>query len=143
MCRSTATAHPSRKRSSRTGSSPRSTTTIRRPGSSCSPRPVTLATTTGRSSNEAANAMSKTYMILGGGGSFGIHTAFYLLRNANPKKVIGVGRNLLRPEPFSLGIEREKGYEYHAYHLTYELDLLLELMDKVKPEIIVNYAAQG
>jgi len=24
--------------------------------------------------------MSKTYMILGGGGSFGIHTAFYLLQ---------------------------------------------------------------
>jgi len=87
--------------------------------------------------------MSKTYMILGGGGSFGIHTAFYLLKHANPKRVVGVGRNLLRPEPFSLGIEREKGYEYHAYHLTYELDLLLELMDKVKPEIIVNYAAQG
>ena len=87
--------------------------------------------------------MSKTYMILGGGGSFGIHTAFYLLEHANPKRVVGVGRNLLRPEPFSLGIEREQGYEYHAYHLTYELDLLLELMDKVKPEIIVNYAAQG
>jgi dTDP-glucose 4,6-dehydratase len=87
--------------------------------------------------------MSKTYMILGGGGSFGIHAAFYLLRHANPKRVVGVGRNLLRPEPFSLGIDREKGYEYHAYHVTYELDLLLELMDKVKPEVIVNFAAQG
>ena len=85
----------------------------------------------------------KTYAILGGGGSFGIHTAIYLLRNANPRKVIGIGRNPLRPEPFSLGIEREQGYEYHAYHLTYELDLLLELLDRVKPEVIVNYAAQG
>jgi dTDP-glucose 4,6-dehydratase len=85
----------------------------------------------------------KTYLILGGGGSFGIHTAFYLLRNANPKRVVGVGRNPLRPEAFSLGIEREKGYEYHAYHLTYELDLLLELLDKIKPEIIINFAAQG
>ncbi len=87
--------------------------------------------------------MAKTYMILGGGGSFGIHTAFWLLRNANPKRVIGVGRNPLRSEPFSLGVDREPGYEYHAYHLTYELDLLLELMDRVKPEVIVNYAAQG
>lgn len=85
----------------------------------------------------------KTYVILGGGGSFGIHTAFYLLRNANPRKVVGIGRNTLRPEPFSLGIERERDYEYHAYHITYELDLLLELLDKLKPEIIVNYAAQG
>lgn len=30
----------------------------------------------------------KTYAILDGGGSFGIHTAFYLLDHANPKKVI-------------------------------------------------------
>ena len=43
----------------------------------------------------------KTYVILGGGGSFGIHTAFYLLRNANPKRVVSIGRNPLRPEPFS------------------------------------------
>jgi len=85
----------------------------------------------------------KTYVILGGGGSFGIHTSLYLLRHANPKKVIGIGRNALRPEPFSLGIEREEGYEYHAYHLTYEMDLLLDLLDKIKPEVIVNFAAQG
>ena len=39
----------------------------------------------------------KTYAILGGGGSFGIHTAFYLLDHADPKKVIGIGRNPLRP----------------------------------------------
>jgi dTDP-glucose 4,6-dehydratase len=87
--------------------------------------------------------MGKTYAILGGGGSFGIHTAFYLLRHAAPDRVIGIGRNPLRPEPFSLGLEREAGYEYHAYHLTYELDLLLDLLDKTKPEVIINYAAQG
>ena len=85
----------------------------------------------------------KTYLILGGGGSFGIHTALYLLRNARPKRVVSVGRNPLRPAPFSLGIEREKNFEYHAYHLTYELDLLLDLLDRIRPEVIVNYAAQG
>ena len=85
----------------------------------------------------------KTYVILGGGGSFGIHAAFYLLRNANPRKVIGIGRNSLRPEPFSLGIQNEPAYAYHAYHVTYELDLLLEFLDTVRPEVIVNFAAQG
>src|SRR5471030_1888724 len=115
--------------------------TIRRDGSNFFKKRAIRATITGPLSIETT--MSKTYMILGGGGSFGIHTAFYLLQHANPKRVIGVGHNALRPEPFSLGIEREPGYEYHAYHITYELDLLLELIDRVKPEVIVNYAAQG
>ncbi len=87
--------------------------------------------------------MGKTYAILGGGGSFGIHTAFYLLDHAKPKKVIGIGRNPLRPEAFSLNVDKRDGYEYHARHLTYELDLLLELLDQEKPEVIINYAAQG
>ena len=87
--------------------------------------------------------MSKTWVILGGGGSFGIHTAFYLLQHAKPKRVVGIGRNLLRPEPFSLGIDKQPGYEYFAYHLTYELDLLLEQLDRIRPEVIINYAAQG
>jgi dTDP-glucose 4,6-dehydratase len=80
---------------------------------------------------------------LGGGGSFGIHAAFYLLDKANPKKIIGVGRNPLRSKPFSLGIDDRDGFEYHARHITYEFDLLLELLDKEKPDVIVNFAAQG
>jgi len=87
--------------------------------------------------------MGKKWVILGGGGSFGIHTAFWLLRNADPEKVIGIGRNPLRSRPFSLGIEKEKRYTYHARHLTYELDLLMEVLDKERPHYIVNYAAQG
>ncbi|HEY6280704.1 MAG TPA: GDP-mannose 4,6-dehydratase [Burkholderiales bacterium] len=85
----------------------------------------------------------KTYVVLGGGGSFGIHTSFYLLNNAKPKKVIGIGRNPLRPEPFSLNIDKQPNYQYHAYHVTYELDSLMELLDKEKPEVIINFAAQG
>ena len=87
--------------------------------------------------------MGKRYAILGGGGSFGIHSALYLLDHADPELVIGIGRNLLRPEPFSLNIEKRPRYEYHAYHVTYELDLLLELLDRKKPQVIVNFAAQG
>src|SRR5207302_10273184 len=104
------------------------------------------ATITGRLSNRSAGRnptfmAGKTYAVLGGGGSFGIHAAFYLLDHANPKKVIGIGRNPLRPEPFSLGIERRDGYVYHARHVTHELDLLLELLDREKPEVIINFAA--
>ncbi|MEM7744397.1 MAG: NAD-dependent epimerase/dehydratase family protein [Pseudomonadota bacterium] len=87
--------------------------------------------------------MSKKYLILGGGGSFGIHTAMYLLDNADHNGVIGIGRNPLREAPFSLNIDKREGYTYHARHLTYEMDLLLELLDEIQPDVIINYAAQG
>lgn len=87
--------------------------------------------------------MSRTYAILGGGGSFGIAAALYLLDHTDAKKVIGIGRNPLRPGAFSLGVEKRPRYEYYARHVTYELDLLLELLDREKPEVIVNFAAQG
>ena len=85
----------------------------------------------------------KKYCILGGGGSFGLHAAFYLLENVNPKKVIGIGRNFLREEPFSLNITNNSKYEYHAKHIYHEQDLLLEFLDKEQPEVIINFAAQG
>jgi dTDP-glucose 4,6-dehydratase len=86
----------------------------------------------------------RTYVVLGGGGSFGIHTSKYLLDHANPKKVIAVGRNPPRPEPFTLKVgDGDPRYAYHAYHVTYELDLLLRLLDKERPQVIVNFAAQG
>lgn len=86
----------------------------------------------------------KRYAVLGGGGSFGIHTSKYLLDQPDTERVIGVGRNPSRPEPFTLNVGRgDKRYSYHAYHVTYELDLLLDLLDKEKPQVIVNYAAQG
>ena len=52
--------------------------------------------------------MKNKYVILGGGGSFAIHTAFYLLKQDDTDSVTGIGRNLLRPEMFSLNIEKEK-----------------------------------
>lgn len=86
----------------------------------------------------------KTFIILGGGGSFGVHTAKYLLDHANPKKVIVVGRNPEKPEPFSLNVGRgDPRYAYHQIHLLHEQDRLFELFDAEKPEIIVCYAAQG
>ena len=50
--------------------------------------------------------MKKTYVVLGGGGSFGLHTSKYLLDHADPAKVIAVGRNLPKYECFTLGMSR-------------------------------------
>jgi len=86
----------------------------------------------------------KRYAVLGGGGSFGIHTSKYLLEQTDAERVIGVGRNPARPEPFTLNVGKgDKRYSYHAYHVTHELDLLLELLDRERPQVIINYAAQG
>ena len=88
--------------------------------------------------------MKKTYAVLGGGGSFGLHTSKYLLDRADPAKVIAVGRNLPKDECFTLGIgDGDPRYSYHAYHVNYELDLLMELLDREKPQVIINFAAQG
>ena len=88
--------------------------------------------------------MKKTYAVLGGGGSFGLHTSKYLLDHADPAKVIAVGRNLPKYDCFTLGIgDGDPRYSYHAYHVNYELDLLLELLDREKPQVLVNFAAQG
>ncbi len=86
----------------------------------------------------------KTYVILGGGGVFGIHAAKYLLDHANPKKVICVGRNPERGEAFTLNLGRgDARYEYHQIHVLHEQDRLFELFDKERPEVIVCFAAQG
>src|SRR5262245_23330566 len=88
--------------------------------------------------------MATRYAVLGGGGSFGIHTSKYLLEQPDTERVLGIGRNPGKPEPFTLGVGRgDRRYAYHAYHVAYELDLLLELLDRERPQVIVNYAAQG
>ncbi len=80
--------------------------------------------------------MSK-FIILGAGGCFGTNTAKFLLEKN--QEVIGIGRGQKKAEPFSLGVD----YPYYAYHIHYELDYVMELLDREKPDVIVNYAAQG
>jgi len=87
---------------------------------------------------------SKKYVVLGGGGSFGLHTSKYLLENADAEKVISIGRNPPKQRAFTMGVgEGDKRYSYHPIHINYELDILMELLDKEKPDVIINIAAQG
>jgi dTDP-glucose 4,6-dehydratase len=84
------------------------------------------------------------YVVLGGNGVFGVQAAQYLLDHADPAKVICVGRNPEKPGPFTLDLGKgDSRYEYHQIHVLYEQDRLLELFDKERPEVIVNFAAQG
>lgn len=91
--------------------------------------------------------LKKTWVILGGGGSFAIQLGKYLLgKNLDDgfdMWVIGVGRRPLRPPHFSLGIEKHPQYSYNEFHIVHEMDMLLEFLDRVKPDVIVNFAAQG
>ncbi len=83
------------------------------------------------------------YVILGGGGSFGLHTARYLLDHG-AERVVSIGRNPPKLPCFTLGIgDGDKRYSYHALHLNTELDMVLEVIDRGPPDIIVNFAAQG
>jgi dTDP-glucose 4,6-dehydratase len=85
-----------------------------------------------------------SYCILGGGGSFGLHTSKYLLDQGDTDKVIAIGRSPPKPECFTLGVgDGDDRYSYHACHITYEIDLLMELLDREEPQVIVNFAAQG
>lgn len=75
--------------------------------------------------------------IIGAGSPFGTNTAGYLLERGY--KVMGIGRSPKKPPCFSLGID----YPYFAYHITYELEYVLEKIERFEPDYIVNYAAQG
>lgn len=84
------------------------------------------------------------YVILGGGGSFAIHTALYLLSQSSTEEVVSVGRAPLRPEPFSLQVgQGDPRFRYVVAHLTYDHEALLALLYQVCPDVLINFAAQG
>ena len=86
----------------------------------------------------------KTYVILGGGGWLGVQVSRYLLASDPLVRVVGVGRNPERPAPFALhrGLDDSR-FEYHQIHLVDEAGRLLSLLESIRPEIIVNLAAQA
>lgn len=79
------------------------------------------------------------YAILGAGGCFGLNTAHWLLDQGH--EVLGIGRAPLRSEPFSLGIEKRKGFTYHALHLVDDFSEVVGALKFERPDIIVNYLA--
>lgn len=78
------------------------------------------------------------WVVLGAGGCFGQDLAAHLLELGH--QVIGIGRSPRKPACFSLGIDK---YPYHAYHITYEHEYIVRLLEQFAPDVIVNYAAQG
>ena len=76
-------------------------------------------------------------LVLGAGGCFGQNLADYAMQEGH--RVIGIGRSPKKPKCFSLGID----FPYYPYHIAFELDYILEKVRYFKPDVIVNYAAQG
>jgi len=84
----------------------------------------------------------KRYMILGGNGPFGVHTALYLLKNTDVDRVVCVGRNAEKSAAFTLDVGKgDPRYGYEQVHMVYEQDRLFEVFDREKPEVIINFAA--
>ena len=84
------------------------------------------------------------FVVLGGGGSFGLAVSRFLLKQKGVTHVVGIGRNPPKPPCFTLDTgDNDPRYEYRTYHLTYELDLLMEYLAELEPDVIINFAAQG
>jgi dTDP-glucose 4,6-dehydratase len=76
-------------------------------------------------------------LVLGSGGSFAQN---YIRRCASEGiEVIGIGRSI-KSRPFW---NVPKGFRYYVLHLVTQLPEILRIIDVEKPEVIVNFAAQG
>ena len=95
--------------------------------------------------------MSLTFLVIGSNSFSGSNFISYLLKNSY--KVIGVSRS---NEPDSLFLpylwgninlskkqSSEKNFQFYKYDLNKETKEIVALVDKFKPEYIVNFASQG
>jgi dTDP-glucose 4,6-dehydratase len=86
--------------------------------------------------------VSQTYALIGGGGVFAVHYAKYVLGHCDPRMLISIGRSPERTSPYTLDVGKgDRRYRYEQVHMVYEQDRLFEILDKYKPEVIVNFAA--
>ena len=82
------------------------------------------------------------YALLGGVGVFAVHLAEYLLELDETEKVYSIGRNIPRSSAYTLDVgKNDPRFEYHQIHMTFEVDRILELFDREKPDVIINFAA--
>lgn len=75
--------------------------------------------------------------ILGGGNCYALNFAALLHANGIPH--FGIGRSVRKPDAF-WGKHR---YDYRAKHLVKQLPAVMAVLDTEKPDVIVNFAAQG
>lgn len=80
------------------------------------------------------------FAALGSGGCFGLDFARHALSLGH--EVIGCGRSALRGEAFTLGTDR-MGFRYRQFCIGPDNEFLLDWLESEKPDVIVNYAAQG
>jgi dTDP-glucose 4,6-dehydratase len=76
--------------------------------------------------------------LLGAGGCFAIDFAQYL--SLQGIECFGIGRSGPKEPPFWLV---PPGYRYHALHLVTQLDQTMTVLDVERPDVVVNFAAQG
>jgi dTDP-glucose 4,6-dehydratase len=76
--------------------------------------------------------------ILGAGGCFALAFARHL--DSLGIEHFGIGRSKPKASPFWLA---PPGYRYHALHLVTSLPATMAVLDTERPDIIVNFAAQG
>lgn len=84
----------------------------------------------------------RSYALIGGGGVFAMHFAKYLLEERSPSRVVSIGRNPPADSPFTLDVGKgDPRYVYEQIHIVFEQDRLFEVLDRERPDVIVNFAA--
>lgn len=77
--------------------------------------------------------------ILGGGSCFAMNLASHLTIRGDD--VLSISRSPLRPPPFTYGLEDSKTFRYEQAHLVAELPRIMMMLDRSRPDVIINFAA--
>ena len=89
--------------------------------------------------------MGNKVAILGSNSFSGSHLVDYFLKNTN-KEVIGISRSSEYPPlflPYLYGKDRSPRFRFFQLNINTQLSEIIHLLDREKPEVIVNFAAQG
>jgi len=76
--------------------------------------------------------------LVGGGGCFALNFAKYL--HSQGIDNFGIGRSARKPDPFW---QVDHHFKYHQLHLVDQLPAIMAVLDSERPDVIVNFAAQG